>query len=187
MLANCGANTQRLKCLRAAYNNAYRIMHHIPRTVSIRPHQVNHCVRTFDALLRNNLYRFFYTMCIFIQLFYSFSSNVWCFKQIFIFPQFFKAPVSWRPTALAVGALIRCSRLISIGGSRIFQGGLRDKFIRMWIAVMVSRDLASVSRRISRPAFWSLGLEGLRSHLSSRSRSRRISVLVSSSSSRDFA
>jgi len=49
--------------------------------------------------------------------------------------------------------------------------------------VMESRDLVSVSRRVSRPVVWSLGLEGLRS----RSRSRRISVSVSSSSSRDFA
>jgi len=37
---------------------AYRIMHYILRNVSVRPHQVSHCVRTFDALLRNNLYRF---------------------------------------------------------------------------------------------------------------------------------
>ena len=48
-----------MKRLRAAYNNAYRIMHYIPRNVSVRPHQVSHCVRTFDAVLRNNLYRFF--------------------------------------------------------------------------------------------------------------------------------
>ena len=48
-----------IKRLRAAYNNAYRIMHCIPRNVSVRPHQVSHCVTTFDAVLRNNLYRFF--------------------------------------------------------------------------------------------------------------------------------
>ena len=30
-----------------------------PINVSARPHQVSHCVRTFDAVLRNNLYRFF--------------------------------------------------------------------------------------------------------------------------------
>jgi len=48
-----------MKRLRAAYNNAYRIMHYIPRNVSVRPHQVSHCVRTFDAVQRNNLYRFF--------------------------------------------------------------------------------------------------------------------------------
>ena len=48
-----------MKRLPAAYNNAYRIMHYIPRNVSVRPHQVSHCVRTYDAVLRNNLYRFF--------------------------------------------------------------------------------------------------------------------------------
>jgi len=45
-----------MKRLRAAYNNAYRIMHYIPRNVSAHLHQVSHCVRTFDAVLRNNLY-----------------------------------------------------------------------------------------------------------------------------------
>jgi len=48
-----------MKRLRAAYNNAYRIMHYILRIVSVRPHQVSHCVMTFDAVLRTNLYRFF--------------------------------------------------------------------------------------------------------------------------------
>jgi len=48
-----------MKRLRAAYNNAYRIMHYIPRNLSVRPHQVSHCVRTFDAVLRNDLHRFF--------------------------------------------------------------------------------------------------------------------------------
>jgi len=48
-----------MKRLRAAYNNAYRIMRYIPRNVTVRLHQVSHCVRTFDAVLRNNLYRFF--------------------------------------------------------------------------------------------------------------------------------
>ena len=42
-----------MKRLRAAYNNAYRIMHYLPRNVSVRPHQVSHCVTTFDAVLRN--------------------------------------------------------------------------------------------------------------------------------------
>ena len=27
--------------------------------LSVRPHQVSHCVTTFDAVLRNNLFRFF--------------------------------------------------------------------------------------------------------------------------------
>ena len=56
MLINYGANT---KCLRAMYN-AYWIMHYISRNVTVRPHQVSHCVRTLDAWLRNNLWRFLY-------------------------------------------------------------------------------------------------------------------------------
>ena len=48
-----------MKRLRAAYNNVYRIMHYIPRNVSVRPHQVSHCIRTFNAVLRNSLHRFF--------------------------------------------------------------------------------------------------------------------------------
>jgi len=48
-----------MKRLRVTYSNAYRIMHYIPRNVSVRPQQVKHYVRTVDALLRNNLYRFF--------------------------------------------------------------------------------------------------------------------------------
>jgi len=47
---------------------------------------------------------------------------------------------------------------------------------------MESRDLVSVSRRVSRPDFWSLGLEGLRSRLGlegfrSRSRALRLETL----------
>jgi len=43
--------------LRIAYSNGYQInMHYILRNVSDRPHQVNHYVRTFDALFRNYLY-----------------------------------------------------------------------------------------------------------------------------------
>ena len=94
-------------------NNAYRIMHYIPRNVSVRPHQVSHCVRTFDAVLRNNLYRFFHTMHIFIQLFYSIASNVWCFLQIFIFPQLFNTPV-WRTNAVVVREVFRSLRLTNI-------------------------------------------------------------------------
>jgi len=40
-----------MKRLRAAYNNAYRTMHYIPRNVSVRSHQVNHCVKSFDILI----------------------------------------------------------------------------------------------------------------------------------------
>ena len=48
-----------MKRLRAAYNNVCRNMRYIPKNVSVRPHQVSHCVRTFGAVLRNNLYRYF--------------------------------------------------------------------------------------------------------------------------------
>jgi len=47
-----------MKRVRAAYNNAYRRMHYMPRNVSVRPRQISHLVTTFDTLLRNNLYRF---------------------------------------------------------------------------------------------------------------------------------
>jgi len=47
-----------MKRFHAAYDNPYRSMHYIPRNVSFRPHQVSHLVKTFDALLRNNLCRF---------------------------------------------------------------------------------------------------------------------------------
>ena len=62
-----------MKRLHAAYNNAYLIMHYIAQNVSVRPHQVSHCVTTIDAMLRNNfkIVSIFYTMHIFIQLFYS--------------------------------------------------------------------------------------------------------------------
>ena len=47
---------------------------------------------------------------------------------------------------------------------------------------MESQDLVSVSRHVSRPVFWSLGLEGLRSRLDleefrSRSRALRLETL----------
>jgi len=52
------------------------------------------------------------------------------------------------------------------------------------IPVMESRDMVSVSRRVSRPVFWSLGLEGLRPRLGfglegfrSRSRALRLETL----------
>jgi len=48
----------RMKLLRIAYNNAYRIMHYIPRYVRVRPHQVNHDVTTHDALFINYAYHF---------------------------------------------------------------------------------------------------------------------------------
>ena len=99
-----------IKRLRVSYNNAYRIMHYISRNVSVRPHQVNHCVRNFTAMLRNNLYRYF-KRCATSSKFFIRSLQMW---DLFYKTSFFLAPV-WRwPTAVVVGALFRCTRLISI-------------------------------------------------------------------------
>jgi len=48
----------RMKCLGVVHNNAYRHMHYILKNVNVHLHQVNHYVRTFDALFRNYLYGF---------------------------------------------------------------------------------------------------------------------------------
>jgi len=47
-----------MKRLRMAYNDTYRIMHYIPRNVSVHPHQVNYYVKICDTLCRNYLYSF---------------------------------------------------------------------------------------------------------------------------------
>jgi len=80
--------------------------------LSVRPHQVSHCVRTFDALLRNNLYWFFICCATSSNFLYDrfnflydrFKCLMLLFLQIFIFPQLFDTPVWWRPTAIVVGA-----------------------------------------------------------------------------------
>jgi len=59
MLASCGANTHRLVWSAYALHTTVPTELRIPRNVSVRPHRVKHCINTFDALLRNNLYRFF--------------------------------------------------------------------------------------------------------------------------------
>jgi len=47
MLANCGAHTHRLvwNVYELPITMPYRTMHYIPRNVSVRPHQANHCIR----------------------------------------------------------------------------------------------------------------------------------------------
>jgi len=57
-----------------------KIMYHHPRNASVRPHQVNHCVKTFDALLRNNLHRFFNV----VNLLLAFRSNLVKCLMLFI-------------------------------------------------------------------------------------------------------
>jgi len=48
---------------------------HPEMNVSVRPHQVNHYVRTFDALLRNYL-SIFMASRVFIRIFYLISINI---------------------------------------------------------------------------------------------------------------
>ena len=43
--------------IRVAYNNAFRVLHGIPRCVSDRLHQINVNVTTFVAHIRKYLYR----------------------------------------------------------------------------------------------------------------------------------
>ena len=58
-------------------------MHYIPRNLSVCPHLVRHCVRIFDALLRNNLYQFF-TRCR-SKFFYSLKiSDAFCKSSFFL-------------------------------------------------------------------------------------------------------
>ena len=58
MLVSCGPHQYSLKRVRITYNNAYRILHGIPRWVSAREAQVVNHIYTFDALLRKNAYSF---------------------------------------------------------------------------------------------------------------------------------
>lgn len=44
--------------LRIAYNNAFRILHNLPKHYSVREHQVSCHITTFDALLRKSSYAF---------------------------------------------------------------------------------------------------------------------------------
>jgi len=101
-----------MKRLRAAYNNAYWIMHYIPRNVSVRPHQVSHCVTTFDAVLRNNLYRFFNDVHLHPTILFDRFKCLMLFTNLH-FPQLFNTPV-WRINAVVVRELSRSLRLTSI-------------------------------------------------------------------------
>ena len=113
MLANCGANTHRQVW------NAYVL--HITMPIEL-------CITYPEMLVfahtkplcqdiwcraKKQLASIFYVMHIFIQLFCSIASNVWCFLQIFIFLQLFNTPV-WRPNAVVVREMFRSLRLISI-------------------------------------------------------------------------
>jgi len=63
--------------------------YYILRNARVCPHQRNHCVKTFCALLRNNLYRIFKrcvsSKCLIV-------SNVWCFYRSSFFLNFIYRP-----------------------------------------------------------------------------------------------
>jgi len=80
------------------------------KTTGLR--KVRNFVRTSDALLRNNPYRLL-KHCASSFSFFPIVSNVWCFLQIFLFPQF-TAPVWRSPTEEIVGAFFLCMGLISV-------------------------------------------------------------------------
>jgi len=61
---------------RDAYNNAYRILHYIPATASVRPHQVTYFFRSFYVLSINNLYAFAQQCAYSCNYFYTLTSNV---------------------------------------------------------------------------------------------------------------
>ena len=62
-LANCGSAVTHMKLLRVDYKNADRILHYIPRNVSVLLHQVAYFVRTFNVLNRNSVYDCFICLC----------------------------------------------------------------------------------------------------------------------------
>jgi len=100
-----------MKRLRVAYFNAYPIMRYIPRNVSVRPHQVKHCVKTSDAFLRNNVYRFFKRCA---------SSSNFFIRSLQMYDAFHKSSFSainypeWRWPTDVIDALFWCTRLISL-------------------------------------------------------------------------
>ena len=54
----CNYRKYNFSRLRVAYNDSYRILHHIPRCVSARNHQVQSNIDTFDALIRKYIFSF---------------------------------------------------------------------------------------------------------------------------------
>jgi len=101
-----------MKRFRAAYNNAFRIMHYIPKNLSVRPHQVSHRVTTFDALLRNNLHCF--VRCASSSNFFIWSLQT---SDAFYKSSFFLNYLTLfcdSDQLIIVVAFCQCTRLISI-------------------------------------------------------------------------
>ena len=54
----CNYRKYNFSRLRVAYNDSYRILHHIPRCFSARNHQVQLNIDTSNALIRKNIFSF---------------------------------------------------------------------------------------------------------------------------------
>jgi len=54
----CNYTWSSMKYIRVSYKHICRILHYFPRNVSFGQHQATYFVRTFDSLIRNNLYAF---------------------------------------------------------------------------------------------------------------------------------
>lgn len=65
----CNYSSAAINRLRVAYNDAFRILHGLPRYYSAGEYQVQYNIPTFYALLRKNMYRF-------VQRCYT-SANTW--------------------------------------------------------------------------------------------------------------
>ena len=93
----------RTKRFRVAQNNACWITHYIPRNGSVRPHQVNHYVRTFDALFRNDLYVLLSDVNLHHIVLADHFKGLMLFLNFHIFS--INARVVRRPIAVVAGAL----------------------------------------------------------------------------------
>ena len=108
MLANCATNTHRLGsayALHLSYNNTYQItgMHYTPRNKG--------CLETrrFDALLRNNLYRFLQRCASSFNFFIrSFQISDAFYKSSFFLKYLLNPPVSVLPKRSNEN--LRCAR-----------------------------------------------------------------------------
>ena len=54
----CNYRKYNLRRLRVAYNDPFRILHHISQCVSARNHQVQSNIETFDALIKKHIFSF---------------------------------------------------------------------------------------------------------------------------------
>ena len=89
-------------------NDTYRILRYILRNISVLPHQLIYFVRTFDTLIRNNLYDLLNDGHFFNPTFLFAHFNCRCFLQIPILLPWCNASVWRRPNVVVTGALFQC-------------------------------------------------------------------------------